>query len=229
MLETLRRYWIGLLVLVMIGLHAGIVGLIRIQASQAKDSLSCEVDLGSFYIGRAAEEGVVHLHMHVLVPVNHRLQSRQLIEMNLQQVRQAVEEYCRQADPTLLADPLLTDLKNNLMDCLVRTVGETSAEDVVLTEVRPMADQKSLAFTVHPGEVKSTEKMVITRQARDQERRAEHEAAKAAEESHGGGHGDSHGGGHGDKKDAHGGHDEGHGDSHGGDDHKKKDAGHGGH
>jgi hypothetical protein len=208
MIETLRRYWIGLLVLVMIGTHAGIVGMIRIQASQAKESLSCEIDLGSFYVGRDADLGVVHLRIHSIVPVNHRMQSRQLFELNLHQVRQAVEEYCRQADPNLLEDPLLTDLKENLMDTLVRTVGETAIEDVVLTEVRPIKDQSSLAFSSATGEVKSAGKMVITRKAKDQERHAEHEAAKEeghGEGAHGDAHGDAHGGGH-DKKAA-GGHD----------------------
>ncbi len=206
MIDTLRRYWIGLLVLVMIGLHAGIVGMIRIQANQAKESLSCEVDLGSFYVGREADLGVVHLRIHALVPINHRLQSRQLIDLNLQQVRQAVEEYCRQADPGLLLDPLLTDLKENLMDSLVRTVGETAIDDVVITDLRPDKNQSSLAFTTSNGTIKSAGKMVATRKARDQERRAAHEAAHADA----GGHGDAHGGGHGD---AHGG---GHGDAHGG-------------
>lgn len=208
MIETLRRYWIGLLVLVMIGTHAGIVGMIRIQASQAKDSLSCEVDLGSFYVGRDADLGVVHLRIHAIVPINHRIQSRQLFDLNLQQVRQAVEEYCRQADPNLLEDPLLTDLKENLMDSLVRTVGETAIEDVVLTEVRPIKEQSSLAFSSATGEVKSAGKMVITRKAKDQERHAEHEADKDeghGEAAHGGGHDKKAASGH-DKKAA-GGHD----------------------
>lgn len=182
MIDTLRRYWIGLLVLVMIGLHAGIVGLIRIQASQAKESLSCEVDLGSFYVSRGPDQGVVHLRVHALVPVNHRLQSRQLIELNQFQVRQAIEEYCRQADPALLIDPLLTDFKTNLMDCMVQTVGETATEDVVITEVRTTNDLGTLAFQAASPNSKSPKRMVITRQAKDQQRKAEHEAEHSEEE-----------------------------------------------
>lgn len=205
MIDTLRRYWIGLLVLVMIGLHAGIVGMIRVQANQAKESLSCEVDLGSFYVGREADLGVVHLRMHAIVPVNHRLQSRQLFDLNLHQVRQAVEEYCRQADPGLLLDPLLTTLKENLMDCLVRTVGETAISEIVITELYPDKDKTSLAFTTSDGTIKSAGKMVATRKARDQERRAAHEAAHAGDD-HGGGHGGGHGDDHADKGHGKGGH-----------------------
>ncbi len=181
MIDTLRRYWIGLLVLVMIGLHAGIVGLIRIQASQAKESLSCEVDLGSFYVGRGPDDGVVHLRIHALVPINHRLQSRQLIQLNQYQVRQALEEYCRQAEPVLLIDPLLTDFKTNLMDCMVQTVGETAAEDIVVTEVRHIKEFGSLAFQSVSDDKKTAKRMVITRQAKDQQRKAEHEASHEEE------------------------------------------------
>jgi hypothetical protein len=219
MIETLRRYWIGLLILTMIGLHAGIVGMIRIEANKAKESLSCEIDLGSFYVGRAADEGAVHLRVHALVPYSHRLQSRQLFDLNLSQVRQAVEEYCRQAEPGLLLDPLLTDLKESLMDCLVRTVGETAIEDIVITELYPDKERTSLAFTTSDGTIKSAGKMVMTRKVKDQQRKSAHEAAKADDhgDGHGGGHGDAHGGGHGDSHggghgDAHG---SGHGDSHG--------------
>ncbi len=198
MIETLRRYWIVLLVLVMISLHAGIVGLIRIQASQAKETLSCEVDLGSFYVSRGSDEGVVHLRIHALVPVNHRLQSRQLIQMNQYQVRQAIEEYCRQADPTLLHDPLLTDFKSKLMVCMVQTVGETATEDVVVTEVRTSNDVGSLYFQPTSPNDKSPKRMVITRQAKEQQRKAEldtkhddHEKSNGHEGS--GGHGKSEG------------------------------------
>lgn len=202
MIDTLRRYWIGFLVLVLIGLHAGIVGMIRIQATQVKTTLSCEVDLGSFYIAQAKSETeehplAVHLRIHALVPVNHRLQARQLIEQNLYQVRQSIEEYCRQADPGLLHDPLLVDLKTQLMDCMVQTVGETAAEDVVITELKPTRDTESLAFAA-PSESHHTRKrMVITRQAKDEARKAEHESSA---EGHGepaaSGHGKPKSGGH---------------------------------
>jgi hypothetical protein len=200
MIETLRRYWIGLLVLVMIGTHAGIVGLIRLQASQAKESLSCEIDLGNFFIARESDLGVVQLRIHAIVPLNHRIQSRQLFDFNHFQVREALEEYCRQADHKLLHDPLLTELKDHFMDTLVRTVGETAISHVVLTEVRPLPEQSSLAYSTSDGEIKASGKVVATRMAKDQERRAKHEAEHVEE------HAEEAGDGHGHGKKAKGGH-----------------------
>jgi len=197
MIETLRRYWIGLLVLVLIGLHASIVASIRLQANQVKSSQSCEVDLGSFYILDTQRNDTAHMRLHALVPVDHRLQSRQLIEINQFQVRQSLEEFCRQADPLLLTDPILFELKSQLLDTLVQTVGETAAVDIVITDFQPAKDTRSFAFSGPASPVKERKRMVITRQASDQVRRAAHEA-----KSHGaGGKGDGHGGGQGDVKD----------------------------
>jgi len=211
MIETLRRYWIGLLVLVLISLHAGIVAAIRLQANQVKSSESCEVDLGSFFVLDTQRNETARMRLHALVPVNHRIKSRELIEMNQFQVRQALEEYCRQADPLLLTDPFLGDLKSQMLDILVQTVGETAAEDIVITDFQPSTETKSFAFSAPSGPVIERKRMVITRRAQDEVRKAAHEAS---------GHGDAHGDEHG-KEDAHGG---GHGDAHG-----AKDAHGGGH
>ncbi len=202
MIDTLRRYWIGFLVLMLIGLHAGIVGMIRIQATQVKASQSCEVDLGSFYIAKKHSEtnepaGSVPSSYPRACTRQSSPSKPSTIELNIFQVRQAIEEHCRQADPTLLLDPLLVDLKTQLMDCMVQTVGETATEDIVITEVKPTKDLETIEFTA-PSETQHVRKrMVITRQAKDEERKAEHDAAKS--EGHGE-EGEEKGGGHGKPK-----------------------------
>jgi hypothetical protein len=201
MIETLRRYWICLLVLVLIGLHASIVAGIRIQANQVKSSQSCEVDLGSYFILDTQRNETAGMRLHALVPVDHRLQSRQLIEINQFQVRQSLEEYCRQADPLLLTDPFLVELKTQLLDTLIQTVGETAAVDVVITDFQPSQSIRSFAFSAPTSPTTQRKRMVITRQATDEARKAAHEAASHGDGGHGGGgHGDAHGGGHGDEK-----------------------------
>ena len=199
MIETLRRYWIGLLVLVLVSLHASIVAGIRIQANQVKSSQSCEVDLGNFFILDTQRSETAGMRLHALVPVDHRLQSRQLIEINQFQIRQSLEEYCRQADPLLLSDPFLQDLKSQLLDTLVQTVGETAAVDVVITDFQPSRETRSFAFSAPTSPNPHRKRMVITRQASDDARKAAHDASSHGDAGHGGdSHGDAHGGGHGD-------------------------------
>jgi len=146
MLETIRRYWIGVLVIVLVGLHASIVGVIRHQASMAKVDASCEVDLGQFLAFQLGKKFPVQMRLHAIVPLNHRMKSRQLIELNKAQIRQSLEEHLRQLDSKLLVDPYLTDLKSQMMDVLVQTIGQSSIDDLVVTEVRESRGEANLEF-----------------------------------------------------------------------------------
>lgn len=147
MLETIRRYWIGFLVLALVLLHASIVGIIRYQASLAKKDISCEVLLGEFVAYRTKDDPPVEMTLHAIVPLKHRMKSRQLIELNEAQVRQALEEHLRQFDGRHLADPYMTDLRSQLLDILSQLLGATSVEDVLVTRIRPLgSNQDGLEF-----------------------------------------------------------------------------------
>ena len=161
MLETIRRYWIGLLVIVLVGLHASIVGVIRYQASMAKVDASCEVDLGQYLAFQIGKKTPLQMRFHAIVPLNHRMKSRQLIDLNKAQIRQSLEEYLRQLDGKVLTDPYLADLKAQLMDVLVQTIGDSSIDDLVITEVRDASDSVNLEF-VSQGNAKAPKKLVAT-------------------------------------------------------------------
>jgi hypothetical protein len=160
-LETIRRYWIGLLVIVLVGLHASIVGVIRYQASMAKVDASCEVDLGQYLAFQIGKKTPLQMRFHAIVPLNHRMKSRQLIELNKAQIRQSLEEYLRQIDSKVLTDPYLADLKSQLMDVLIQTIGDSSIDDLVITEVRDASDSASLEFALQ-GTARAPRKLVAT-------------------------------------------------------------------
>jgi hypothetical protein len=161
MLETIRKYWIGMLVIVLVGLHASIVGVIRHQASLAKIDASCEVDLGQYLAFQIGKKVPLQMRLHAIVPLNHRMKSRQLIELNKAQIRQAIEEYLRQLDSNVLTDPYFADLKSQLMDVMVQTIGDPSIEDIVITEVRESTDSASLEF-ISQGHSQSPRRLVAT-------------------------------------------------------------------
>ncbi len=161
MLETIRKYWIGMLVIVLVGLHASIVGVIRHQASLAKIDASCEVDLGQYLAFQIGKKVPLQMRLHAIVPLNHRMKSRQVIELNKAQIRQAIEEYLRQLDSNVLTDPYFADLKSQLMEVMVQTIGDPSIDDLVVTEVRESTDSASLAF-ISQGHAQSPRRLVAT-------------------------------------------------------------------
>ncbi|MEQ1828580.1 MAG: hypothetical protein ABL921_21645 [Pirellula sp.] len=177
MLETIRKYWVGLLVIVLVGIHASIVGVIRHQASLAKVDASCEVNLGQYLAYQHGKTTPMQMQLHAIVPLNHRMKSRQLIELNQAQIRQALEEYLRQLDSKFLIDPYLADLKSQLMEVMIQTIGDSSIDDLVITEVRQANDSANLEF-ISQGKDHQPRRLVATLRGQDESsQEAEHHHA----------------------------------------------------
>lgn len=195
MLETLRRYWIAMLVLVMIGLHASIVGLIRYQASMAKIDASCEVDLGNYLAFQAGREAPISMRLYAIVPINHRMKSRQLIELNQAQIRQSLEEHLRQIDGRVLTDPYLSDLKSQLLDVMVQTIGNSSIDDLVITELHESKDAANLEFVSREAPDTPRQLVATLRAQQGDAESEEHSESSEGEHGESADHGasDSHG------------------------------------
>jgi hypothetical protein len=189
MLETIRKYWVGLLVVLLIGIHASIVGIIRHQASLAKIDASCEVELGQYLAYQQGKTIPIQMRLYAIVPLNHRMKSRQLIELNQAQIRQSLEEFLRQLDSKFLIDPYLADLKSQLMEVMIQTIGESSIDDLVITEVRQASESANLEF-ISQGKGHQPRRLVATLRSQEQESGSEehaeeeHAADEHASESH---------------------------------------------
>ena len=170
-----------MLVIVLVGLHASIVGVIRHQASLAKIDASCEVDLGQYLAFQIGKKVPLQMRLHAIVPLNHRMKSRQVIELNKAQIRQAIEEYLRQLDSNVLTDPYFADLKSQLMEVMIQTIGDPSIEDMVITEVRESTDSASLAF-ISQGHSQSPRRLVATLRSPTSEEEASEEHGDHAHE-----------------------------------------------
>jgi hypothetical protein len=188
MLETIRKYWIGFLVLALVFLHASIVGIIRHQASLAKQDVSCEVPLGEFIAYRTKDDAPVEMTLHAMVPLKQRMKSRQLIELNATQVRQALEERLRQFDARHLADPYMTDLRAQLLEVLTQLLGASSVEDLLITRIRPIGGHQNGMEFVSNAPRPEPRRLVATLRG-DQEQ----EESESADQTHGQTHGQSHG------------------------------------
>jgi hypothetical protein len=127
----------------------------------AKIDASCEVDLGQYLAFQIGKKVPLQMRFHAIVPLNHRMKSRQLIDLNKAQIRQSIEEYLRQLDSKLLVDPYLADLKSQLMEVMVQTIGDSSIEDLVVTEVRESTENTSLEF-ISQGHTQSPRRLVAT-------------------------------------------------------------------
>lgn len=135
-----------MLLLVMIGIHASIIGLIRYQASLAKQDATCEVDLGNYVGYPTKQQFPLAMRIHAVVPTNQRIVGRQLLGQNHFQIRQAIEERLRQVNQDLFLDPYLTDLKSQIYDVIVQKVGNSSVEEILITQLHEAKHLSPISF-----------------------------------------------------------------------------------
>lgn len=133
-MQLLRRYWIAALVMLLVMIHAVIIGYVRSEARQVKVSASQEIPLGVYYVQSPDKQWLSQLRIHVLVRREIRLAAKANIEMNRWLVHQAVEEKLRQVDPSLLTDPVLLEIKNQVKAIVDETLAEELVEQVVIND-----------------------------------------------------------------------------------------------
>lgn len=130
----LRRYWIAALVLLLVIIHAVIIGYVRSEARQVKVTASQEIPLGVYYVQSADKQSMTQLRIHVLVRREVRLAAKVNIEMNRWLIHQAVEERLRQLDPTLLTDPILLEVKTQVKTVVDEALAEELIDQVVIND-----------------------------------------------------------------------------------------------
>lgn len=133
-MQLLRRYWIAALVMLLVMIHAVIIGYVRSEARQVKVNASQEIPLGVYYVQSADKQWLSQLRIHVLVKREVRLVAKANIEMNRWLLHQVVEEKLRQIDPALLADPVLLEIKSQIKTVVDETLAEELIEQVVIND-----------------------------------------------------------------------------------------------
>jgi hypothetical protein len=133
-MQIFRRYWIAALVLLLVLIHAVIIGYVRSEARQVKVTASQEIPLGVYYIQSADKERMTQLRIHVLVRREVRLAAKTNIEMNRWMIHQLVEERLRQLDPALLTDPVLLEVKSQIKTVVDEALAEELIEQVVIND-----------------------------------------------------------------------------------------------
>lgn len=133
-MQFLRQYWIAGLVLLLVLIHAVIIGYVRSEAKQVKITASNEIPIGVYYIASADRQWLSQLRVHVLVKRELRLSAKATIEMHRWLIHEAVEEQFRQLDPNLLTDPVLLEVKQKIKAVLEDTLEEELIERVVIND-----------------------------------------------------------------------------------------------
>ena len=231
-MSFIRKYWIAGLVILLVAMHAIIIGYVRSEATRLKTVASSEIPLGLFYKQSSDRNWLTQMRIHVQVPAERRLAARATIEHNRWSVHEAVEEAIRRLDESLLLDPSLVAIKEQIKLAIDETLHEGIVERVVIND---RVDLEVREFHYRPGydliapgeenQMPSSSTLTSVRPVRPTLAEQTPVAADDGDEGEHAAHGDEHGGPEheGAESAAHAAHGSSHGAAHG----AAKSSGHG--
>lgn len=134
-MKFIRRYWVAGLVLMMVGLHAVIIGYVRSQVARLKNAQSTAITVGSFRFQPSLEpESVYAFQLHAVLDPTRRNRGEERIEQLRLEILASSEELLRQVDQTWLADPERVEIKSKLLDVVQRHLNEPLVQRLLITD-----------------------------------------------------------------------------------------------
>ena len=207
-MSFVKRYWIAGLVMMLVVIHAIIIGYVRSEASRVQVAATNEIPIGVYYVQSRDHRWLTQLRIHLLVLPERRLEAKSTIEQNRWLIHEVIEEKLRQLDPSLLQDAVLLKVKEEIKMALDERMHEEVIEQVLVND-RIVIPSGRFEYPLPHNAVEP--ESLYTSVARDEVHMHDDStnlmADKGeAEEEHGGGHGeaaghgapaaDAHGGGH---------------------------------
>ena len=129
-----RKYWIVGLVILLVATHAVVIGYVRSEATRLKTVAASEIPIGLFYKQSQDRQWLTQLRIHLQVPPERRLAARATIEHNRWVVHEAVEEALRRLDESLMQDPALVNVKEEIKLAIDEVLHEPIVEKIVIND-----------------------------------------------------------------------------------------------
>ena len=81
-MSFVKRYWIAGLVMMLVVIHAIIIGYVRSEASRVRVAATNEIPIGVYYVQSHDHRWLTQLRVHLLVKPERRFEAKSTIEQN---------------------------------------------------------------------------------------------------------------------------------------------------
>jgi len=133
--NLLRRYWAAGLILMIVVVHAAIIGYVRTRVAKLAKAHSDTVEVGAFRFQNTADLSKVYqFRLHAVVEPARRLETQDLLTKKRFEVQEAAEQLLRQANIQWLADPVQTDIRDRLLEIISQQLHEPLVKRVLITD-----------------------------------------------------------------------------------------------
>lgn len=134
-MKLLRRYWGAGLILLMVAVHAAVIGYVRSRVARLARIESTAVELGSFRFQPVDDlSRVYHFQLHAVVDPSKRHRGEERLMQMRMEILEESEQLLRQVDPTWLDDPAQVQIRERLMEIVLRNLDEPLVQRVLITD-----------------------------------------------------------------------------------------------
>jgi len=133
--QLLRRFWAPAIILVMVACHAAVIGYVRSRVSRLSDTHTSAIEVGQLRFQNPGKPGVVYqFQLHASVDPARRFRGDELIMQTRLQIIESAEQMLRQVEPSWLSDPAHREVRERLMDIVLKHLDEPLVQRLVITE-----------------------------------------------------------------------------------------------
>ena len=134
-MKILRRYWAAVLILMMVAVHAAVIGYVRSRVSQLNNEASTAVEIGEFRIQPVTNPSMVyHFRLHAILDPRKFHHGRERLAQHRMEILEASEQLLRQVDPVWLDDPAQAHIRERLMNVVLKHLDEPLVQRMLITD-----------------------------------------------------------------------------------------------
>ena len=133
-MTILRRYWAAALILMMVAVHAAVIGYLRSRVAEVGVVASTSVELGAFRFQPVGQlSRVYQFELHAVVDPSRRHHAEERLMQMKMEIHESSEQMLRQVDRAWLTDPAQAQIRRRLMEVVQRHLDEALVQRVLIT------------------------------------------------------------------------------------------------
>ncbi|MGB7328940.1 MAG: hypothetical protein WBD31_28935 [Rubripirellula sp.] len=134
-MKLLRRYWGAGLILLMVAIHAAVIGYVRSRVARLSGMETTAMEVGNFRFQSVEDLSTVyHFRLHAVLDPSKLHRGKERMSQMQMEIREASEQLLRQVDPKWLEDPTQTQIRERLMEIVLKHLDEPLVQRVLITD-----------------------------------------------------------------------------------------------
>ncbi|MEE2936799.1 MAG: hypothetical protein VYA84_12485 [Planctomycetota bacterium] len=134
-MKLIRRYWVAATILMMVAVHAAVIGYVRSRVARLVTQESTALEVGRFRFQPVADSSRVYqFELHAVVDPSRRHRGGQLINQRRMEILEDAEQLLRTVNLKWLDDPAQIQIREQLMKVVLKHLQEPLVQRVLITD-----------------------------------------------------------------------------------------------